>query len=107
MSAATKPPVFRDAAHRRAVMRNLAASIAPSALSFAALAPVLALVLISGNQLVSLVSSVVSGEVHFFDAVAIASTAVFHAWLVGGIAAAVAGVWIAMLSPFAPKKLQF
>jgi hypothetical protein len=107
MSATAKPPVFRDAAHRRAVMRNLAASLAPSALSFGALAPVVALLLVGATQLADLVSSVVSGEIHFFDAVAIASTAVLNAWLVGGLAAAIAGVWIAMLSPFAPQKLQF
>jgi hypothetical protein len=107
MSAATNPPMFRDAAHRRAVMRNLAASIAPSALAFGALAPVIGLLLVGARQLAELVSSVVSGEVHFFDAVASASTAVLNAWLAAGIAAAIAGVWIAMLSPFAPKKLQF
>lgn len=107
MNATAKPPVFRDAAHRRAVMRNLAASIVPSALSFGALAPAIGLLLVGGGELASLISSVISGEVHFFDAVAIASTAVLNAWLVGGLAAAIAGVWIAMLSPFAPKKLQF
>ncbi len=107
MSVATNPPMFRDAAHRRAVMRNLAASIVPSALAFGVLAPVTALLLVGAGQLVELVQAVVAGDVHFFDAVAIAGTAVLNAWIVGGLAASVAGVWIAMLSPFAPKKLQF
>lgn len=107
MSAATTPPVFRDAAHRRAVMRNLAASLMPSALAFGALAPLLGVLLLGAGQLAQLVSGVVSGDLNFFDAIAIASTAAFDAWLVGGLAAAGAGVWIAMLSPFAPKKLQF
>lgn len=88
-------------------MRNLAASIAPSAMAFGALAPVVGLVLVGAGQAVQLVSSVISGEVNFFDAVGIAALAVFYAWVVAGIAAAIAGVWIALLSPFAPKKLQF
>lgn len=107
MSAATKPPVFRNAAHRRAVMRSLAASIVPSALAFGALAPVTALLLVGAAPLVELVQAVAAGNVYFFDAVAIAGNAVLNAWIVGGLAAALAGVWIAMLSPFAPKKLHF
>lgn len=107
MSTAPASPVFRDAAHRRAVMQGLASSIMPTALVFAFLAPVIGLLLTGGALLGPLVSSVISGEVHFFDAVAIASTAVLNAWLVAGIAAAISGVWIAALSPFAPKKLQF
>jgi hypothetical protein len=100
-------PVFRDAAHRRAVMQGLASSIVPTALVFGFLAPVIGLLLTGGGQLVLLVSAVTSGEVHFFDAVAIASMAVLNAWLVAGLAAAIAGVWVAVLSPFAPNKLQF
>ncbi len=107
MSIATTPPVFRDAAHRRAVMRNLAASITPSALAFGVLAPVVGLLLVGAGQAAQLVAAVVSGEVNFFDAIAMAALAIFNAWIVAGAAAAIAGVWIAMLSPFAPKKLQF
>lgn len=107
MPTAPASPLFRDAAHRRAVMQGLASSIVPAALSFAILAPVIGLLLTGGGQLVQLVSNVISGDVHFFDAVAIASMAVLNSWLVAGLAAAMAGVWIAVLSPFAPKKLQF
>lgn len=88
-------------------MQGLASSIVPAALAFGILAPVLGLLLVGGGQLVLLVSSVISGGVHFFDAVAMASMAVLNAWLVAGLAAAMAGIWIAVLSPFAPKKLQF
>jgi hypothetical protein len=98
---------FRSAAHRKAVMQHLAASIVPSALAFGALAPALALILTGSGALAGLGASVANGTLAFGDALAIAGHALLDAYLVAGFAAAIGGVWIAVLSPFAPRKLQF
>ena len=107
MSATAKPPVFRSAAHRRAVMRRLAASVLPTALSFGFLAPLIATVIVWSGALLLLLSGMFTNGDAFVAGLWLLFIAVIHAYQTCGLAAVVAGVWVALLSPFAPNKLQF
>lgn len=88
-------------------MRHLASSIAPTAVAFGVLGPLIGLVLVRGAALVPLASTAFTSESQLANAGAIVFDAAMKAYMVGGFAAAITGVWVAVFSPFALRKLQF
>lgn len=107
MPAASASPAFRSAAHRRAVMQHIGATIVPSALAFAVFAPLIGLGLIWGSTFVALVCSVITGEVFIGSAIRLTFDSVLAAYAASAMAAGIAGVWAALLSPFAPDTARF
>lgn len=107
MPAASASPAFRSAAHRRAVMQHIGATIVPSALTFAVFAPLIGLALIWGSTFVALVCSVVTGGVFIGSAIQMTLNAVVSTYAASAMAAGIAGVWAALLSPFAPDNARF
>lgn len=107
MPAASASPAFRSAAHRRAVMQHIGATIVPSALAFAVFAPLIGLGLIWGSTFVALVCSVITGDVFIGSAIRLTFDSVLAAYAASGMAAGIAGVWAALLSPFAPDTARF
>lgn len=108
MTAASATPAFRSLAHRRVVMAHIGATLVPSALAFAVLAPMVGLVLIWGSTFVALLCTVVTtaGDTAW-AAVWSSWNAVVAAYAGAGIAAAISGVWVALLSPFSPDRQRF
>ncbi len=107
MSATTVQPVFKDAAHRRAVMQRLGASIVPAAIAFGVLGPLIGVALVWSGALIMLVSAAITGAVPLGGALLVLAIAVGQAYMIAGFAAAITGVWVAVFSPFARSKLQF
>lgn len=107
MPAASASPAFRSAAHRRAVMQHIGATIVPSALAFAVFAPLIGLALIWGSTFVALVCSVITGGVFIGSAIQMTLNAVVSTYAASAMAAGIAGVWAALLSPFAPDNARF
>lgn len=107
MPTASASPAFRTAAHRRAVMQHIGATIVPSALAFAVFAPLIGLALIWGSTFVALVCSVVTGEIFIGSAISMTFNAVVSTYAASAMAAGIAGVWAALLSPFAPDTARF
>lgn len=107
MPTASAAPVFRSAAHRRAVMQHIGATIVPSALAFAVVAPLIGLGLIWGSTFVALVCSVITGGVSIASAITMTLNAVVSTYAASAMAAGIAGVWVALLSPFAPDNARF
>jgi uncharacterized membrane protein len=107
MPTAPASPAFRSAAHRRAVMQHIGATILPSALAFAVFAPLIGLALIWGSTFVALVCSVVTGDVFIGSAIRMTLDAVVSTYAASAMAAGIAGVWAALLSPFAPDNARF
>ncbi len=106
--AATASPAYRTAAHRRAVMQHIGATIVPAALSFAVLAPMIGLALVLGSTFVALVCHVIStGGAFMQSAITATLDAVLAAYAASALAAAIAGVWVALLSPFAPEAPRY
>lgn len=108
MTAASASPVFRSLAHRRVVMGHIGATLLPSALSFAILAPLVALALIWGSTFVALLCSIVStGGASAWPAVWASWDAIVAGYAGAGVAAAITGVWLALLSPFAVDNPRY
>ena len=108
MTAASASPAFRSTAHRRVVMAHIGATLVPSALAHAVLAPLIGLTLIWGSTFIALLCSIVStGGASAWSAVWASWNAVIAGYAGAGIAAAISGVWIALLSPFAPDRARF
>lgn len=108
MATASASPAFRSAAHRRVVMAHIGATLMPTALSFAVLAPLVGLLLIWGSTLVALLCGMVTtaGE-SAWPALWTIWNAVVAGYLGAGMAAAISGVWVALLSPFSPDRPRF
>lgn len=108
MSAVSASPAFRSLAHRRVVMAHIGATLVPSALSFAVLAPLVGLALIWGSTFVALVCNMISTAGASAPAALWASAnAIVAAYAGAGVAAAISGVWVALLSPFSPDRARF
>ena len=89
-------------------MQHLAASIAPTALGFALLVPLLGMLLIWGSALVMLISQVINdGGAGSTPALMLVGAAIVQGYMAAGIPAAIAGVWVALLSPFAAENHRF
>ena len=108
MATASASPAFRSLAHRRVVMAHIGATLLPTALSFAVLAPLVGLVLIWGSTFIALLCSVVTtaGDTAW-SAVWATWNAIVAAYAGAGVAAAISGVWVALLSPFSPDRPRF
>ncbi len=108
ISAGSARPVYRSAAHRKAVMAHVVARLAPIALCFAVLAPLVGLALIWGNTLVAMICNAISTDGASIPAALETSiAAITSAYAAAAIAAAISGVWVAMLSPFTPDNPCF
>lgn len=102
MATASAQPVYRSAAHRRAVMQHIGATVVPSAFGFAALAPLAGLALIWGSTFVAMACNVVAtGGASLGPALATIWETLLAGYLAAGMAAGITGVWLALLSPFA------
>lgn len=88
-------------------MQHIGMTIVPSALAFAVFAPLIGLALIWGSTFVALVCSVVTGGVFIGSAISMTFSAVVSAYAASAMAAGIAGVWAALLSPFAPDNARF
>ena len=108
MATASASPAFRSLAHRRVVMAHIGATLMPTALSFAILAPLVGLLLIWGSTLIALLCGMVTtaGE-SAWPALWTIWNAVVAGYLGAGMAAAISGVWVALLSPFSPDRPRF
>jgi len=101
-------PVYRSTAHRKAVTLHIGATLVPTALGFAVLAPMIGLALIWGSTFVAMVCDAIStGGASIPDALETAVAAITAGYAAAAIAAAVSGVWVAMLSPFTPDNPRF
>lgn len=108
MATASARPAFRSAAHRRAVMQHIGATIVPSALAFALLAPMIGLVLVWGSTFVALVcNAIASGGASAPATVAMTIDTIIAGYAASALAGGIAGVWVALLSPFAPDTPRF
>jgi hypothetical protein len=108
MSSASAQPVYRSAAHRKAVMAHVGATLAPTALCFAVLAPLIGLALICGSTFVAMIRNAIStGGTSVSSALESSIAAIASAYAAAAMAAAISGVWVAMLSPFTPDNPRF
>ncbi len=108
MATASAAPAFRSVAHRRAVMQHIGATIVPAALTFALLAPVIGLVLVWGSTFVALVcNAIATGGASAPAAISATVDTVVAGYAASALAAGIAGVWAALLSPFAPENPRF
>jgi hypothetical protein len=108
MATASAQPVYRSAAHRKAVMQHIGATLLPTALAFALLAPLAGLALIWGSTFVAMVcNAIATGGATVPALLSNTWDAVVAAFLASAIAAAISGVWVAVLSPFAPDNPRF
>lgn len=108
MSAAAAQSRFRSPAHRRVVMQHIGATILPAAAGFAVLAPLVGLALVWGSTFVALACSAISSAGATLPA-ALEQTggAVVAGYAAAAMAAGIAGVWVALLSPFSPESPRF
>ncbi len=108
MATASASPAFRSTAHRRVVMAHIGATLLPSALAFAVLAPLIGLLLIWGSTFVAMLCTIAStGGDSAWSAVWTSWNALVAGYAGAGVAAAISGVWVALLSPFAPDRGRF
>ena len=108
MAAASTQPVYRSTAHRKVVMSHVGATLVPTALGFAALAPLIGLALIWGSTFVAMIcNAITTGGASIPGALEAAFTAITAAYAATAIAAAISGVWVAVLSPFTPDNPRF
>jgi hypothetical protein len=108
MSTAPATPMFKSAAHRRAVMQGLAASIVPTAVGFALLGPFTGLLLIWGSVFVAMLCETFTGSgLGIALVLNIFWQATVSAYVSVAIPAAIAGVWVAVFSPFVPEHQRF
>lgn len=108
MATASAPPVYRSAEHRKAVMRHIGSTLLPTALSFAILAPLAGLALIWGSTLVAMICNVITtGGDSAGPALAAIWQTLVSAYLASALAAAVTGIWLALLSPFATDNPRY
>lgn len=100
--------VYRTAAHRKAVMQRIRATLLPSAFGFAVLAPLAGLTLIWGSNLVAMIGDAISTSGKSIGAARAAIwDTLLGAYVAAGVAAAITGVWVALLSPFAADNPRF
>lgn len=107
MTTASAQPVYRSAAHRKAVMQHIGATLPPAVAAFAGLAPLAGLILIWGSTFVAMLCQVVTGAGDPFVALATSWEAIVAAYIAAAVPAAMAGAWIALFSPFAVARSQF
>jgi hypothetical protein len=108
MATASSQPVYRSAAHRKAVMQHIGATLAPAAICFALLAPLVGIALIWGSTFVAMVcNAVVTGGASIPAALDTGLQVVVAGYLAAAMAAGISGVWVAVLSPFAPDNPRF
>jgi hypothetical protein len=108
MPVAPAQPHFRSAAHRRAVMQHIGATLLPVAFSFGVIAPMIGLALIWGSTFVAMVCNVITtGGATFPSALETVFHAVAAGYLASGVAAAISGVWVALFSPFVDERPRF
>lgn len=108
MAPASAQPVYRSTAHRKAVTQHIGATLVPAALCFAVLAPLIGLSLIWGSTFVAMVCNAIStGGASIPGAVETAFATITAAYATAAFPAAISGVWLAVLSPFAPDNPRF
>jgi hypothetical protein len=102
MATTSAQPVYRSVAHRKAVMQHIRATLLPSAFGFAVLAPLAGLTLIWGSTVVAMICNAIStGGNSVGPALVAIWDTLLGAYLAAGVAAAITGIWLALLSPFA------
>jgi len=108
MATAAAQPVFKSAAHRRVVMQHIGATIVPCAISYAIVAPLAGLALVCGSAFVALTCNAITSAGDAAPAIVEATwNALSAAYIATAFAAAISGVWVALLSPFAPESSPF
>lgn len=108
MAPASALPIYRSTAHRKAVMSHVGATLVPTALAFAVLAPLIGLALIWGSTFVAMVCNAIStGGASVPAALEASLSAIVAGYAAAAMAAGISGVWVAMLSPFTPDNPRF
>lgn len=108
MASATVSSANWSTARRRVVMQHIGSTIVPGALSHALAAPMIGLTLIWGSAFVAMVCQVAwSGGAGLAPALGLTWGAIVAAYTAAALPAALAGVWVALLSPFAPQDQRF
>lgn len=100
--------MFKSLAHRRAVMQGLAASIVPTAAGFALLGPFTGMLLIWGSAFVAMLCETFMGNgIGIALVLSLLWKATVAAYVSAAFPAAIAGVWVALLSPFVAEHQRF
>lgn len=107
MATASAPPVYRSAAHRKAVMQHIGATLLPSAFAFGLAGPLIGATLIWGAALVALVCQAVAEPAAIPGMLMALWGAVSSAYIAAGFPAALTGIWVALLSPFAEDRSRY
>ncbi len=108
MATASAQPIYRSAAHRRAVMQHIGATLVPTALGFAVLAPLIGLALIWGSTFVAMICNAIStGGASVPAALEVSLNAIVAGYAAAAFAAAISGIWAAVLSAFTPDNPRF
>lgn len=89
-------------------MQHIGATIVPSAITFALLAPMIGLVLVWGSTFVAMACNVVAtGGASAQAAISATTDVIVAGYAASAFAAAIAGVWTALVSPFLPDNPRF
>lgn len=89
-------------------MQHIGATLVPTALAFTLLAPLAGLALIWGSTFVAMIcSAIATGGASLPVLLSTTWDAVVAAYLASALAAGISGVWVAVLSPFAPDNPRF
>lgn len=89
-------------------MQHIGATLVPTALSFALLAPLVGLGLVFGSTFVAMVCNTITTSGAAMPALLQTSwNAIVAAYVSAAFAAAISGVWVGVLSPFAPDNPRF
>lgn len=108
MATASSEPLYRSPAHRKAVMQHIGATLAPAAICFTLLAPLVGLALLWGSTFIAMACKAIGAGGASIPAALDAGLQVLVAgYLTAAIAAGITGVWVAVLSPFAPDNSRF
>jgi len=108
MASATVSSANWSSARRRAVMQHMGSTLVPAAFAYALAAPLIGLTLIWGSAFVAMLCQVVSSSgANLGLALSLIWNAIVAVFTAATLPAALTGVWVALLSPFAPQDQRF
>lgn len=107
MATTATQPVYRNAAHRRAVMQHIGSTLMPSAFAFGLAGPLVGLMLMWGSLFVAMLCQAVTDPAGIAATLSVVWSATVAAYVAAGLPAALSGIWIALLSPFAEDRSRY
>jgi hypothetical protein len=85
-------------------MQHIGGTLAPAGVTFALLGPLVGCTLIWGSAFVAMICQTIITPVFFLPMAWIVMNALAWAYVLAAIPAAITGLWVALLSPFAPER---